>query len=432
MELNRIFADLTPSSTLFINEEVNRLWRAGEKVFHLGFGESRFAVHPTMQAALAANTHTKSYLPALGLPALRERVAAYYSDKLALDILPKQVVIGPGSKALIYALQMALDADLFLPSPSWVSYAPQARLLNKPVSYIPSRVEENYRFDIEAFDSLVQASNKNQKMLIINGPNNPTGQIHDAGFLRELAAYCRRENVLVISDEIYFMVQHGQGRHESIATYYPEGTFILGGLSKHLSLGGWRLGIAVMPDHDGGERVTSAIQTIASETWSSVSTPVQYAALSAYSGDPEIESYIEQCAAIHGIRTRYLYQKLLDLGIRCTTPEGAFYLTANFDRWSEGFSKRDINTSSELANNLLSRHHTATLATDAFGIPENILSLRLASSYVDMENDGDSDRLLTLHATGIGADEFMSPEHHPNMNACIAEIADYIAWAESA
>ncbi len=431
MELDEKFVGLTLSSTLFINEEVTRLWQAGENVFHLGFGESRFAVHPKLQAALVQQAHSKSYLPALGLPSLREKVARYYSAKLSLDVSPKQVIIGPGSKALIYALQMALDADLFLPSPSWVSYAPQAHLLNKAFSYIPSRVAENYRFDLDAFDAMVQGSDKAQKLLIINSPNNPTGQMLDEVFLQELAAYCRQENVLVISDEIYFLIRHGDIDHVSIAKYYPEGSFILGGLSKHLSLGGWRLGIAIIPDDESGERLTGAVQTIASETWSSVSSPVQHAALTAYSGDSDIEAYITQCSAIHGIRTRYLYHQLRALGVTCTYPQGAFYLAANFDKWAAGLRDKGIHTSVELAKVLLARHHIATLATDAFGIPKETFSLRLACSYIDMETDADSDRLLALHGSKISDDEFMSDKHHPNMNACIAEFASFISWIEA-
>jgi len=96
----------------------------------MGFGESRFDVHPRLQESLARHANKKSYLPARGLPELIDAVAGYYSQKLSINFDSSQVLIGPGSKALIYGLQMVLDADVFLPGPSWVSYGPQAQLRN--------------------------------------------------------------------------------------------------------------------------------------------------------------------------------------------------------------------------------------------------------------------------------------------------------------
>ncbi len=426
IKLNPTLLDRAPSSTLFINELVAGLWARGERVLHMGIGESRFGVHPKLQAALSSSAEQKSYSPARGLPNLCEIIAEYYTGKLALPVAPHQVIVGPGSKALIYALQLALDAELYLPTPSWVSYAPQAQLLNKSVFYIPSQVAEGYRFDLNEFDSLIRAAGNTQKLLVINSPNNPTGQMLDEQFLKELAEYCRKENVLVLSDEIYFLIRHGDVRHCSIAKYYPEGTFILGGLSKHLSIGGWRIGVAILPDTQGGERVMSALEVIASETWSCVASPVQYAAMTAYSGDPELEAYIEKCSEIHGIRTRFLHTRLSELGIRCTNPQGAFYLTANFDHLSVSLKRRGIRRSPELARHLLEAHSIATLSADSFGIPEETLSLRLATSYLDMEKESDSERILALHAADVGEAEFMSESHHPNMHAAIEGFADLI------
>ena len=128
---------------------------------------------------------------------------------------------------------MVMDTDIFLPTPSWVSYGPQAQLLNNQFNYIPSRVEDNYCLDINALDVLVKASDNPCKMLIINSPNNPSGEVMTDSFLRELADYCRSNGIWVLSDEIYFQVCHGDIEHVSISKYYPEGTFVLGGLSKH-------------------------------------------------------------------------------------------------------------------------------------------------------------------------------------------------------
>ena len=423
--LNSYFDNKAPASTLAINEIVKARWAKGERVLHMGFGESRFAVHPKLQQALKDNAAQKSYLSSKGLPELCEAVAEYYSEKLALDVLPKQVIIGPGSKSLLFALQQALDADLFLPTPSWVSYGPQAELINNKFYYIPSKVENNYQFDLKAFDKLVKQSTNTNKLLIINSPNNPTGQMFTSEFLQELADYCRKEKILVISDEIYFLVQHGEQKHTSIAEFYPEGTFILGGLSKHLSIGGWRIGVAVLPNTSSGNKLMTALSLIASETWSSVAAPMQYAALTAYSNDDDIEAYIQLCTQIHGVRTRFIHRKLTELKIKCTKPQGAFYLTANFDLWSKQLEKLGVNTSAQLASYFLDKHDVAALPADAFGIPAETLSLRLATSYLDLEKESDSDRLLNLFAS-VAEEEFLNVQNHPNTHAAINEFTRFI------
>lgn len=426
-KLNHAFDSLVPSSTLYINETVNTLWAQGERVFHMGFGESRFDVHPRLQKSLSQHANKKSYLPARGLPALTDAVSAYYSSKLSIDFNASQVLIGPGSKALIYGLQMALDADVFLPSPSWVSYGPQAQLLNKRYHYIPSSVEDNYALDLSALDALVQASDNPCKLLIINSPNNPTGNVMTPVFLEELAQYCRRNNIWVLSDEIYFQICYGEIEHVSIAKYYPEGTFVLGGLSKHLSIGGWRLGVALFPDTEFGKQLLQKMVVFASETWSGVSAPIQYAAIEAYSLAPDIEQYIADCTAIHGIRTRFIQTGLQSMGIHCTDAQGAFYIAANFDQYRRGLAQLGIETAAELASHLLNEYRIAALPGTDFGLSPQTLTLRLSTSYLDMESDSDPQRVYGVYDGGIGAQVLMSMDHHPNTHAALKSFAQFVS-----
>lgn len=423
-KLNPVFDGLVPSSTLYINETVNKLWQQGEQVFHMGFGESRFDVHPRLQKSLAQHANKKSYLPARGLPELIDVVAKYYSDKLTLNFSPSQVLIGPGSKALIYGLQMVLDADVFLPSPSWVSYGPQAQLLNKRYHYIPSKVEDNYQLDIDALDGLIKASDNPCKLLIINSPNNPTGEVMTPEFLQQLAQYCRDNNVWVLSDEIYFQVCHGDIPHVSIAKYYPEGTVVLGGLSKHLSIGGWRVGIALFPQSEFGKQLLKKMVVLASETWSGVSGPIQYAAIDAYAQIPNVEKYIADCRAIHGIRTRFIHKALCDLGIRCTAAQGGFYIAANFDQYRSGLAALGIKSSADLSAHLLNKYRIAALPGNDFGLDPQTLTLRLSTSYLDLETDSDPQRIYSLYNEN-SLEKYMSIEHHPVTHAAIAAFARF-------
>ncbi|MEM7800127.1 MAG: aminotransferase class I/II-fold pyridoxal phosphate-dependent enzyme [Chloroflexota bacterium] len=414
---------LNPSATLGINEKVAEMWAKGETVYHFGFGESRFAVHPKLQQALAENAHRKSYLSVQGLPQLRKAVARYYSERLGIGASAEQVMITPGSKGMLFALQMALDADLILPTPSWVSYAPQAKLLGKQVFTVESTAKTEYEWTIDQLAAVVERIGNRPKLLILNSPSNPTGRMFSASFLASLAEFCRQQKIFVISDEIYGLVPHGSQPHLSIAQYYPEGSAVLGGLSKHLSLGGWRLGHGILPATE--PQLMQAVIKIASEIWSCPTAPIQYAALSAYSGDSEIEAYIADCAVIHTARTQHLWGWLRELGIRCPEPQGGFYLTPDFERWREPLAKKGVTTSAELAAYLLEEHHIATLPTSVFGMPAEALSLRLATSYIDMEDDQAADRILSRWQT-VRDEELLMVNDHPQMAAAIGELQRFV------
>ena len=417
--------ELKPSPTLYINERVNEMWSQGQTVYHLGFGESRFPVHPKIQAALRANVHQKSYLAGQGLPELRTAAAAFYSRHMDMEIQPRQIIAGPGSKSLIYALQMALDAELILPTPSWVSYAPQAHLLNKPVHMIDATATDSYALHVDALDAVVRRVASPNKMLLITSPNNPTGQMYRPDELQALAAYCRANDVIVISDEIYGLVPHEHTEHISIARYYPEGTVVLSGLSKHLSLGGWRLGIAILPDHDAGRRLMMAMRVVAGEIWSTPTGPVQYAGITAFGDDPELEAYIQECTRIHSIRTQYIWQHLAALGVAGAQPDGAFYMFPNFDRWRAALAARGVTTSTELANHLLDEYQLATLPGTAFNVRPEDLSLRLASSYLDMETDAAAEAVLDAFRADPDPERFMR-DHHPATNEAIARFEAFV------
>ena len=246
---------LAPSPTLLINERVRQMWAKGETVYHLGFGESRFPAHPTIVGALVEHASRQSYLPSAGIPELRQAVASFHSRQLNREICPDQVIVAPGSKSLLFAFQLALAGATVLHTPSWVSYEPQSRLFNRPVLRLPASPDDGHQLHPDRLHRLLLHSPYDQHLLILNSPGNPTGQMLEPALLEEIAAICRQEQVLVLSDEIYGLTAFGS-EHVSISTFYPEGTVVLGGMSKHLSLGGWRLGTAIVPSGDSGQRAT--------------------------------------------------------------------------------------------------------------------------------------------------------------------------------
>ena len=415
----------TLSPTLAINERVNRLWAAGQPVYHMGFGESRFPVHPTLAAALVEHLDRTSYPPTQGVKELRRNVAHFYNRHFGMAVNADQVIVGPGSKALIFAALLALDGDVLLPTPSWVSYGPQARLLGRTVLRIPATPADHYALTLDALDRTVAQSTHPHKVLVLNSPSNPTGQMLDPAFLGELVAYCRAHNIVVLSDEIYALTAHGHRPHLSLGKAYPEGAIVFGGLSKHLSLGGWRLGVAVTPAGEVGELLMRSLRVVAGELWSSPTAPVQYAAAAAYGGDPAIEAYIAECAAIHAIRTQHVWSWLVEYGIPCAQPDGAFYLFPSFDRWRAPLATRGVHTSDDLAAYLLEHYQLATLPGTAFGAPAEQLSLRLATSYLDMETDDDAAAVLAAYRANPDPAALMA-DHHPATQEALSRLSEFV------
>lgn len=371
------------SPTLAINERVRFVREQGGELLHMGFGQSPFPVHPLIQEALAASADKNMYLPAAGLPELRKLSWRYFSEKFGFDANKFRTIIGPGSKELIYDIQLAVEGDLLLPIPSWVSYAPQARLIEDTIINIPTKLEDNYHITAENLENaIVTARQKglNPKKLIINYPNNPTGLTMPESRLKKIARVCRKHDILVISDEIYGLVNYQQNQ-VSIAKFYPEGTIITSGLSKHLSLGGYRLGVAFVPD--SLRSIFQAMVSIISETWSTVSAPIQFSALKAFEGDPAIEDHIKICTSIHNMVSSYVRDVLVSLGIQYPVLDGAFYLYPNFAPYQNQLFSRGIKTSEQLAIELLDVIQVATLPGTAFGDASDILTLRLANCDFD-------------------------------------------------
>jgi aspartate aminotransferase len=372
------------SPTLLINEEVSMYRRQGYTVYHMGFGESPFPVHPVIQEAIAGYSGKNQYLPAAGLNELRFKARDHILKKHRIEAADFDVMIGPGSKELIFDIQLAIDGDLLFPAPSWVSYIPQTLITRDEVVRIPLGPEEAYKLSGERLErSIVEstANGRNPTKLILNYPNNPTGMTYSADELEAIADVCRRHGILVISDEIYAQVSF-RWEHRSIAHFYPEGTIVTTGLSKHLSLGGFRLGIALVPRRL--DAVFEVLRSIASETFSAVSTPIQYSVMAAFEENDEIERYIAECTSIHDIVTRYVWRGIRRLGVDYGEPQGGFYLYPDFGAYREGLAAAySVTTSEDLARHLLRTRSVATLPGTAFGDEPDDLRLRLSTVDFD-------------------------------------------------
>lgn len=382
VNLNLNVRGLNQSATLLINERSNELIRQGKTVYKLGLGQSPFPVPEIVQEALRKNAHQKDYLPVKGLLPLREAIAEFNYRHQGIHCSADDIMIGPGSKELIFILQLVYYGELIIPTPSWVSYSPQARIVARHVTWVPTTEENDWRLSPEKLDLICRSDPDRPRVVILNYPSNPTGSTYPASRLKKLADVARKYNLILISDEIYSLLDH-TGKHVSIAQYYPEGTIISSGLSKWAGAGGWRLGTFTFPKNL--RWLQNAMAIVASETYTSTSAPIQYAAITAFQDHPSLDEYLIHSRRILSTLGNYMAGRLGAKKITMPSPKGGFYLFTNFNYYREKLAAKGILTSFELCESLLQDTGVAILPGIDFGRQPEELSCRIA--YVDFDGE---------------------------------------------
>lgn len=421
INLNLNVRGIRPSPTLAIDELSQRLLDEGQEVFKLGLGQSPFPVPEIMRKELEANAHQREYQPAKGLLTLRKAVAEYYIRTQRVKCSAEDVLIGPGSKELLFLLQLVYYGDLVMPTPFWISYAPQAKIIGRHMQWVKTRQTNDWQLTPDELEQLCELDPDHPRIVMLNYPANPTGTTYNTLQLKELAAVARKYKVLLLSDEIYGELHH-QGKHVSISRFYPEGTIISGGLSKWCGAGGWRLGTMTFPKEL--RWLLEAMTNVASQTFTSTSTPIQYAAIKAYEESNEMERYLKNARNVLKITGNVLSEMMQDAEIDIHTPQGGFYLFPDFYLFRESLQERGIFTSRELCERLLEETGVATLPGSYFGRSEQELTMRIA--YVDF------DGALALNASdeynqnGISLDREFVFQNCPRVVEAVNRICDWV------
>jgi aspartate aminotransferase len=367
--LKNLVKDLKPSSTLLINETSRKLEEQGKKIYKFGFGQSPFKVPEDVVRELKNNAHQNKYLPMQGLSELRNAVAKYTSKKKNYNYKSENVIIGPGSKELMFLLHVLFDGEIILPAPSWVSYAPQAILGRNKVQILQTKRENNWFPTASEIEEIVLKDKNKNYLLFLNSPNNPSGQICEN--LEEIASIAEKYNLIILSDEIYSELSF-MDNYKSISNFCPEKTIISTGLSKWCGAGGWRLGYFLVPD--SLIEIKNMINVLASETFSAVSAPIQYAAIKAYEQDHS--KYINKSKNILGAIGNYVYKNLRSNKVLINKPQGGFYLMPEF-------LNKKFNSSSEMCDSILNDTGVALLPGSDFGFEQTKMLARL--SFTDFD-----------------------------------------------
>jgi len=380
ISLNLNVRGMKKSATIAINDLCNEMINQGKTVYRLGLGQSPFPIPFVVTEALKQNAHQKDYLPVHGLRELREAVSTHHAKSDGIYCNPDGVLIGPGSKELMFLLQITYYGDLVVPTPCWVSYSPQAQIIGRRVVHLPTDYEHGWRLQPELLKRLCEEDPGRPRIVILNYPGNPDGGTYSQETLKELAEIARQYKVVLLSDEIYGKLCH-KGRHISIARYYPEGTIISSGLSKWCGAGGWRLGTFAFPDNL--RWLQEAMASVASETFTATSAPIQYAAIRAFEGGVMIERYLVHVRRILAALGNWCADRLQATGARLVSPTGAFYLFPDFSPLWEKLSANGITTSSQFCRKSLQEIGVALLPGREFGRPDSELTARIA--YVDFD-----------------------------------------------
>lgn len=388
--------NLKESSTLAINEKSKKLILKGRKIFQFGFGQSPFPVPKKIVESLKENAHRKEYLPVQGLLELRSKISEYLFKRTG-KIYPKEnILITPGSKEAMLLMHIAFKGEILLLVPSWVSYEPQAKIGSNKVHWLETSRFNNWFPTANEFEKKIKSIGVNKNIIfILNSPNNPSGTV--CSNLKEIAKIAKKYKVLILSDEIYTDLTFNN-EYNSIARYYPEFTFISGGLSKWCGAGGWRLGFLAVPKKLN--RFLKILKSLASESYSTVNTPTQFAAVEAYKGD--YDSYRLKVRAILNAVGTYAYKNLKSNKILINPPQGAFYLMPEF-------KNKRFKTSAHLCDAILNEIGIAMLPGSDFGFDRKKMIARLSYTDFDgikfLENVSDyksiSEKLVKKYAPNV-------------------------------
>ncbi|GAB3646887.1 pyridoxal phosphate-dependent aminotransferase [Glycomyces tarimensis] len=388
---------MTVSATLAASETIAARRAAGEEVLALAFGEAGIPVHPLLGQRLAEAAGESSYGPVAGIRPAREAAAGYWTRR-GLTTGEHQMLLGPGSKPLLFAVLRAVGGDVVVPRPAWVSYAAQTELMGREAIRVPVPAGEGGVPDADALTAAVlraRAEGRDPRVVVATLPDNPTGRLASEGAVKAMCEAARELDLVILADEIYRDLVFDDGAFPSPAMWAPERTVTTTALSKNYALGGWRIGAARFPASPRGERLRESVRGIASEVWSSTPMPMQHAAAYAWSDPDELVNRIAAARRLHGSVARSVAAILRDVGCEVADPQGGFYVWPDFEPLRAHLASQwSVKGGEDLARVLLDEFGVGVLPGSAFGDHAEALTLRVA--VPGLYGSSETERLAAL------------------------------------
>ncbi len=365
--VSKRIAAIAESATLAVDSKAKALKAAGKPVMGVGAGEPDFPtpeyiVNAAIEAAKNPANHR--YTPTPGLPDLREAIVNKTKRDSNYEITVDQVLVTNGGKQSVYqSFASILDPgdEVILPSPFWTTYPECIKLAGGVTVEVFADESQNYLVSVA---QLEKALTPKTKVLLFCSPSNPTGSVYSPEQVKEIGQWALKNNLWVVTDEIYEHLLYDGATAPSICVAVPEladRTIIINGVAKTYAMTGWRVGWMIGP-----KDVIKAATNLQSHLSSNVSNVSQRAAIAALNGD---------LSAVHKMgeafdRRRKLIVKLLNEipGVTCPTPTGAFYVYPSVKALlgKEIRGKRP-KTSAELATLILEEAEVAAVPGEAFG-----------------------------------------------------------------
>nr|WP_315230948.1 pyridoxal phosphate-dependent aminotransferase [uncultured Albidiferax sp.] len=383
--LSSRLGQVKPSPSIAAKARVDALRAAGKTIVDFTLGEPDFATPAhIVQAGIQAlgDGHTR-YTGSAGTPALRAAITAKFQRENGLAFQPEQIIVGVGAKSLIFnafAATLNPGDEVIIPAPFWVSY-PDMVLLNGGTPVIAHSTEASgFKLTPEALQAAITPRTR---WLVLNTPNNPSGAVYTRAELEALCAVLRAHpQVWLMTDEIYEHFVYGTAQHLSplnVAPDLADRTLTINGLSKAYAMTGWRIGYAAGPAH-----LVKALSLLASQTTTCASAMGQAAAVVALNGP---QACVAEACALFQVRRDRIVELLNTIpGIRCATPQGAFYVFPSV----AGLLGRRQPDGTRIASDmdvmlfLLNQAGVASVDGNSYGMP-GYLRLSFATSVEQIE-----------------------------------------------
>jgi aspartate aminotransferase len=370
------------SATIAMARRSRELAATGVNVISLSLGEPDFDTPEFIKEAAikAIQENYSHYTPIAGYADLREAICKKFARDNQLHYSPDEIVVSTGAKQSILNVVMALvnpGDEVILPTPYWVSYAEMVRLAEGEAVFIPTTVEQEYKFTATQLEAAITPKSK---LMIFSNPCNPSGAVYNEQELQAIAEVIEKHPQLyVVSDEIYELIRF-EGKHVSLAALgnIRDQVITVNGLSKGFAMTGWRLGYL-----GASKEVAKACDKLQGQVTSAPNSITQRAAITALAADPSVVDYMKDAF----FQRRQLVLELCNAipGFRNHLPGGAFYLFPDVSHWlGRELNGTWIETSSDLCLYLLDQAHVGLVPGDAFGNP-NSLRISYAASEEDLK-----------------------------------------------
>ena len=372
MPLSHNVQRVQESVTMQISAKAAQLKREGVDVIALSAGEPDFDTPPNIKnAAIRAieDGFTKYTTPSSGIIELKEAICRKFLDDNNLQYAIEQITVNNGAKHSLFLAVAALintGDEVIIPTPYWVTYSEQPRLVGGEPIIVKTRPENGLKITAEEFQAAITSKTR---MLFLCSPSNPSGAVYTKAELEDIAQVAVENNVYVLSDEIYEKLLYDDVEHCSIASFGEEIkklTIVVNGVSKAYAMTGWRIGYA-----GADAEVIHGMNKVQMQEVSHPSSISQKAAVEALNGPQES---VEEMRKAFDTRRCYMVDRLNMIeGIECLMPKGAFYaypVVSKFYGKKTGVSK--ICDSVDLCKYLLEEGRVACVPGVGFGTEEHI------------------------------------------------------------